>query len=252
MLYQRSLRGKSVTSLTRHHLVTSTSASSFYSSSSAVSSPSHHHPSSIIINSTSSSSFSVSPLSSHLLRHYARSKGKVNRLIRSALYKDNMMLRRVKPKLKDSYMYVCTSNGVMTRPCWEESRITIVRYMRSVKNTKYNIKFYGTFKRPITKKPTGSRMGKGKAGVDHYVHYFPHNSRVLEITNIGQDEAEKIFRMMQNVMPFNLKMIREYEPGPDILNKVREQMENDQFDPVNPSQQYQQPQNVETEVKQSM
>mmetsp|Transcript_13556 Transcript_13556/g.20503 ORF Transcript_13556/g.20503 Transcript_13556/m.20503 type:complete len:244 (+) Transcript_13556:56-787(+) len=192
-------------------------------------------------------------IENQLVRNYARTKGKINRLTRSALYKNNKMLKRVKPLWNDSYTFVSLENKPMTQQCWEETRITIVRYLRKVKNTKYKMKFYGKFNRPFTKKPVGSRMGKGKGGVDHYLHFFVNNSKVIEMRGIGQDQAERIHELVSNCLSVKVKMIREYEEGPTAsLNKMREEMEKNKFDPIQPYHNQENQQNVQKKVEQAL
>lgn len=60
---------------------------------------------------------------------------------------------------------------------------------------------------PVTQRPPETRMGKGKAAVDHYVTPIRPGQIVLEMDNISKKTAQKAVIAASHVMPMKLALV---------------------------------------------
>lgn len=72
----------------------------------------------------------------------------------------------------------------------EAARVAINRYFQ--RKGKVWIRIFPD--KPITKKPAETRMGKGKAGVDHYVASVRPGRVLFEVANVTREEAQDALR----------------------------------------------------------
>ncbi len=72
----------------------------------------------------------------------------------------------------------------------EAARVAINRYFQ--RKGKVWIRIFPD--KPITKKPAETRMGKGKAGVDHYVASVKPGRILFEVANVSREEAQDALR----------------------------------------------------------
>jgi large subunit ribosomal protein L16 len=65
--------------------------------------------------------------------------------------------------------------------------------------------FTGT---PITKKPTATRMGKGKGSIDHWVSIIKKGQIIFEINGINLLQAKNIFEKCSHQLPLKTKIVK--------------------------------------------
>ncbi len=58
---------------------------------------------------------------------------------------------------------------------------------------------------PVTKKPLGVRMGKGKGAVDHFVAHVRAGKMVFEFNCPSENTARLAFRQVQYKLPIKVK-----------------------------------------------
>ena len=114
------------------------------------------------------------------------------------------------------------SNGeyglVATEPCWiksnqiEAARVAMTRYIR--RGGKVWIKIFPD--KPITSKPIGTRMGKGKGAVEYWVAAVKPGRVMFEIAGVPEETAKEALRLAANKLSVKCKFVkRETEVGGD-------------------------------------
>ena len=61
--------------------------------------------------------------------------------------------------------------------------------------------------KPVSKKPLETRMGKGKAEVEHWVAVIKPGTVLYEIAGVPEDIAREALRRVAHKMPFRCRMI---------------------------------------------
>lgn len=92
----------------------------------------------------------------------------------------------------------------------EAARISIVRKTK----TRQLWKIEATT--PVTKKPLGSRMGKGQGKVDHYVAVVKEGQVVFQFNCDNETQAGEAFRLVTFLLPTKL-YLRKRPPENKIL-----------------------------------
>lgn len=99
-------------------------------------------------------------------------------------------------------------------PAWitsnqiEAARIAMTRYMKRGGNV--YIKIFPD--KPITKKPIGVRMGKGKGTPEYWVAVVKKDRVMFEIGGVSQDVAKEAMRLAAHKLPIKCKfVVREKE-----------------------------------------
>ena len=92
----------------------------------------------------------------------------------------------------------------------EAARISIVRKTK----TRQLWKIEATM--PVTKKPLGSRMGKGQGKVDHYVAVVKEGQVVFQFNCDNETKASEAFRLVTFLLPMKL-YFRKRPPANKIL-----------------------------------
>ena len=107
---------------------------------------------------------------------------------------------------------------VATEPCWlkanqiEAARIAINRYTK--RGGKVWIKLFPD--KPISTKPIGTRMGKGKGAVEYWVAVVKPGRVMFEIEGVTEDQAKEALRLAAHKLPIKTKFVaRENEVGGD-------------------------------------
>ena len=80
----------------------------------------------------------------------------------------------------------------------EAARMSIVRKTK----TRQMWKIEATT--PITKKPLGSRMGKGQGKIDHYVAVVKEGQAVFQFNCDNETKASETFRLLTFLLPMKL------------------------------------------------
>lgn len=103
-------------------------------------------------------------------------------------------------------------------PAWitnrqiEAARIAMTRYIK--RGGKVWIKIFPD--KPITSKPIGTRMGKGKGAVEYWVAAVKPGRVMFEIAGVPEETAKEALRLAANKLSVKCKFVkRETEVGGD-------------------------------------
>ncbi len=94
-------------------------------------------------------------------------------------------------------------------PCWltarqiEAGRITISRYLK--RKGKLWVRTFPW--KPVTKKPTETRMGKGKGDPEFWVDVIRPGKIVFEVEGIDEAEAREAMRLASHKLPMKTRFI---------------------------------------------
>jgi len=94
-------------------------------------------------------------------------------------------------------------------PCWlsarqiEAGRITITRFMK--RHGKLWVRVFPW--KPVTKKPTEVRMGKGKGDPEFWVEVIRPGRIIFEIEGIPDDVAREAMRLAAQKLPIKTRFI---------------------------------------------
>lgn len=102
-----------------------------------------------------------------------------------------------------SFALKSTEEGWLTSRQIESARIALTRYMK--REGKVWIRIFPD--KPVTSKPLGTRQGKGKGAVSHYVAVV-HPGRILfEIDGVPAEIAAEALRLAANKLPVMTKFL---------------------------------------------
>jgi large subunit ribosomal protein L16 len=93
--------------------------------------------------------------------------------------------------------------GWMTARQLEAGRITITRFMK--RRGKLWLRAFPW--KPVTKKPTEVRMGKGKGDPEFWVDVIKPGRIVFEIEGVAEDVAREAFRLAAHKLPVKTRFI---------------------------------------------
>jgi large subunit ribosomal protein L16 len=94
-------------------------------------------------------------------------------------------------------------------PCWltarqiEAGRITISRYLK--RKGKLWVRVFPW--KPVTKKPTETRMGKGKGDPEFWVDVIRPGKVLFEVEGIDETEAKEAMRLAAHKLPIKTRFI---------------------------------------------
>jgi large subunit ribosomal protein L16 len=94
-------------------------------------------------------------------------------------------------------------------PCWltarqlEAGRIAITRYVRR----KGKLWIRGFPWKPVTKKPTEVRMGKGKGDPEFWVDVITPGKIIYELEGVSEDAAREAMRLAAHKLPIRTKFV---------------------------------------------
>lgn len=100
-------------------------------------------------------------------------------------------------------------------PCWmssrqiEAARRAIVRYVR--RGGKIWIRIFPD--KPVTKRPAETRMGSGKAPVEHYVAVIRPGRVLFEIGGVDEATARAAMRLASHKLPIATQFVGRTEEG---------------------------------------
>ena len=96
-----------------------------------------------------------------------------------------------------------------TEPCWitsnqiEAARIAMTRYIK--RGGKVWIKIFP--EKPVTQKPMGVRMGKGKGSLEYWVAVVKPGRVLFEISGVPEDVAKEALRLATHKLPCKCKVV---------------------------------------------
>ena len=98
---------------------------------------------------------------------------------------------------------------VATEPCWiksnqiEAARVAMTRYVK--RGGKIWIKIFPD--KPVTHRPLGTRMGKGKGAVEFWVAVVKPCRVMFEIAGVPEDTAREALRLAMHKLPVKCKIV---------------------------------------------
>ena len=93
--------------------------------------------------------------------------------------------------------------GLTTGNQIEAARVAMTRYMR--RDGKVWIKIFPD--KPITRKPAGTRMGKGKGNTEFWVAAVKPGRVMFEIAGVSETTAREALRLAKNKLPVKTKFV---------------------------------------------
>ena len=94
----------------------------------------------------------------------------------------------------------------------EADRVAMTRYMKRGGKVWTNIFPH----MPLTKKPLGTRQGKGKGNVELWVAVVKSGKIMFEITGVDEATAREALRLASHKLPIKTKFVMKEENGGDI------------------------------------
>ena len=102
--------------------------------------------------------------------------------------------------------------GLITSNQIEAARVAMTRYIK--RGGKVWIKIFPD--KPMTSKPIGTRMGKGKGAVEYWVAAVKPGRVMFEIAGVTEEVAREALRLAANKLSVKCKFVkRETEVGGD-------------------------------------
>ncbi len=93
----------------------------------------------------------------------------------------------------------------------EAARIAMTRYMKRGGKVWINIFPH----MPLTKKPIGTRQGKGKGNVEGWVAVVKKGKIMFEISGVSEEVAREALRLAGHKLPMTTKFVKK-EDGGDV------------------------------------
>ena len=103
--------------------------------------------------------------------------------------------------------------GLITANQIEAARIAMTRYIK--RGGKVWIKIFPD--KPITSKPIGTRMGKGKGATEYWVAVVKPGRVLFELAGVSEEVAREALRLASHKLPVKTKfLMRENKQGGDV------------------------------------
>ena len=93
----------------------------------------------------------------------------------------------------------------------EAARVAMTRYMK--RGGKVYINIFPHM--PLTKKPLGTRQGKGKGNVEEWVAVVKAGKIMFEVKDVSEEIAREALRLASHKLPIKTKFVKK-ENGGDI------------------------------------
>ena len=100
-------------------------------------------------------------------------------------------------------------------PAWitsnqiESARIAMTRYIK--RGGQVWIKIFPD--KPVTSKPLGTRMGKGKGAAEYWVAVVKPGRVMFEIAGVPEETAREALRLAMHKLPVKCKFVKKAEQG---------------------------------------
>ena len=104
-------------------------------------------------------------------------------------------------------------------PAWitsnqiESARIAMTRYIK--RGGQVWIKIFPD--KPVTSKPLGTRMGKGKGAPEYWVAVVKPGRVMFEIAGVPEETAREALRLAMHKLPVKCKFVKKAEQGGEQL-----------------------------------
>ena len=96
----------------------------------------------------------------------------------------------------------------------EAARVAMTRYMK--RGGKVYINIFPHM--PLTKKPLGTRQGKGKGNVEEWVAVVKTGKIMFEISDVTEDVAREALRLASHKLPIKTKFVKKEDTKGGALN----------------------------------
>ena len=93
----------------------------------------------------------------------------------------------------------------------EAARVAMTRYMK--RGGKIWINIFPHM--PLTKKPLGTRQGKGKGNVEEWVAVVKEGKIMFEVADVEESVAREALRLASHKLPIKTKFVTKEENGGD-------------------------------------
>ena len=110
---------------------------------------------------------------------------------------------------KGEYGLVAKEGAWITSNQIEAARVAMTRYMKRGGKVWINIFPH----MPLTKKPIGTRQGKGKGNVEAWVAVVKEGKIMFEIAGVSEDVAREALRLASHKLPIKTKFIKKENGG---------------------------------------
>lgn len=91
----------------------------------------------------------------------------------------------------------------------EAARVAMTRYMKRGGKVWTNIFPH----MPLTKKPIGTRQGKGKGNVEAWVAVVKEGKVMFEVAGVSEEIAREAFRLASHKLPVRCKFVKREDGG---------------------------------------
>ena len=101
--------------------------------------------------------------------------------------------------------------GLKVLECGKLNKIhldTLFRAFKKIFSKNAVIKSNMSLLHPFTKKPSETRMGKGKGARQYWECFVVPGMILFEFGDITQNDLFKSFRIMSNLLPFKVKLVK--------------------------------------------
>ena len=109
------------------------------------------------------------------------------------------------------YGIQATTAGWITSNQIEAARVAMTRYIK--RGGKVWIKIFPD--KPITSKPIGTRMGKGKGAPEYWVAVVKPGRVMFELSDVSEEVAKEALRLAGHKLPVKTKFVKR-EVGGDL------------------------------------
>lgn len=110
---------------------------------------------------------------------------------------------------KGEYGLVAKEGAWITANQIEAARVAMTRYMKRGGKVWINIFPH----MPLTKKPIGTRQGKGKGNVEGWVAVVKEGKIMFEIAGVTEEIAREALRLASHKLPIKTKFVKKENGG---------------------------------------
>ena len=110
---------------------------------------------------------------------------------------------------KGEYGLMAKEGAWITSNQIEAARIAMTRYMKRGGKVWINIFPH----MPLTKKPIGTRQGKGKGNVEAWVAVVKEGKIMFEVAGVSEEVAREALRLASHKLPIKTKFVKREESG---------------------------------------
>ena len=107
------------------------------------------------------------------------------------------------------FVFVAKEGAWITANQIEAARIAMTRYMKRGGKVWINVFPH----MPLTKKPIGTRQGKGKGNVEGWVAVVKEGKILFEIAGVTEEVAREALRLASHKLPIKTKFVKKENGG---------------------------------------